>query len=250
MNLQKLIFISTLFFSHMVMGQDVSFLLKEAEQLEEQRKEADALTKYQEALRISPTDLKALCKTSEWNSILGTRKTDKKAKQEHFTAAFMYAERAVAANEKSTEANFVMGLAKAKLSEVSSPKEKIQFVKEIKNSAEKALEADSLHYPSLHLLGKWHFEVSALGGMEKAAIKLMGGLPPASLTDAIQLFEKVRRLKPSFVLNYLDLAKAYKQQGRSDKAVEVLQRLVRMAPKTTDDETYKAEGKKLLESLL
>jgi len=250
MILQKTLLISAIFFAKIVIGQDVSFLLKEAELLEFEKKEQDALAKYQEALRLSPTNLKALCKISEWNSILGSRQADKKSKQEYFTAAFMYAERALAANEKSTDANFVMGLAKAKLSEVSSPKDKIQFVKEIRSSAEKALEADSLHYPSLHLLGKWHFEVSALGGMEKAAIKLMGGLPPASITDAIQLFEKVRRIKPSFVLNYLDLAKAYKQQGRSDKAVEVLQRLVRMAPKTTDDEAYKEEGKKMLESLL
>jgi tetratricopeptide (TPR) repeat protein len=232
------------------MAQDVSFLLKEAEQFELQKKEEKALAKYQEALRISPTDLKALCKISQWNSILGNRKVEKKTKQEYFTAAFMYAERAVASNAQSAEANFVMGLAKAKLSEISSPKEKIKFVKEIRNSAEKALEADSLHYPSLHLLGKWHFEVSTLGGMEKAAIKLMGGLPTSSLSDAIFLFEKVRRIKPSFVLNYLDLAKAYKEQGRSDKAVEILQRLVRMAPKSIDDEVYKEEGKKLLESLL
>lgn len=231
-------------------AQDVAFILSQAEQLEAQKKDAEALSKYQDAIRIAPTDLKALCKISELNSVLGNRDADKKNKIEYYTAARMYAERALKANPNSAHANFVMALAKAKSTEVSSPKEKIQFVKEIKSYAEKALVEDPNHYPSLHLLGKWNVEVASLNGAEKAAVKLFGGLPPASLEAAIDLFEKVRKLKPAFVLNYLDLAKAYKMNGKSDKAIEVLSKLVRLAPKTADDENYKTEGKKLLESLL
>lgn len=242
--------ISLVWVQFCVQGQDISFLISQGEQLEAQKKDAEALTKYQEAIRLSPTDLKVLCKISELNSLLGNRETDKKNKIEFYTAARMYAERALKANPNSAQANYVMALAKAKLTEVGSPKEKIQNVKEIKTYADKALAEDSMHYPSLHLLGKWNVEVSSLNGAEKAAVKLFGGLPPASLTDAIDLFEKVRKIKPSFVLNYLDLAKAYKQNGKSDKAIEVLNKLIRLAPKTADDDTYKAEAKKLLESLL
>ena len=238
------------FFGLSTQAQDVLFIIAQAEQLEAQKKDAEALSKYQEAIRISPTDLKALCKISELNSVLGNRDADKKNKIEYYTAARMYAERALKANPNSAQANFVMALAKAKSTEVSSPKEKIQFVKEIKSFADKALVEDPNHYPSLHLLGKWNVEVASLNGAEKAAVKLFGGLPPASLETAIDLFEKVRKLKPAFVLNYLDLAKAYIMNGKSDKAIEVLNKLVRMAPKTAYDENYKSEGKKLLESLL
>lgn len=231
-------------------AQDITFLFQQAEQLENQKKDQEALSKYQEAIRLAPNDLKSLCKISELNSVLGTRAKDKKNKTEYFTAAFMYAERSIKVNPTDAQANFVMALAKAKLTEISSPKEKVQYVKEIKIYADKALADDPNHYPSLHLLGKWHIEVSGLNGAEKAAIKLFGGLPAASLTEGIELFEKVRKLKPSFVLNYLDLAKAYKNNGRSDKAVDVLNRLIKLPPKTADDELYKAEGKKLLESLL
>lgn len=241
-------FLSLLFF--VTFSQDVQFLIQQAEQLEYQKKDNEALTKYQEAVRLSPNELKALCKISELNSILGTRSSDKQRKTEHFTAARMYAERAIKTAPHNPQANFVMALAKAKLTEISSPKEKIQFVKEIKIYADKALTEDSLHFPSLHLLGKWHVEVSGLNGMEKAAVKMFGGLPPADLKEAISLFEKVKKIKPVFVLNYLDLAKAYKQSGRSDKAIEVLSKMVKLPPRASDDETYKTEGKKLLESLL
>lgn len=231
-------------------AQDVSFMLDEGQQLEAQKKDAEALRKYQDAVRIAPNNVAVLCKISELNSILGNREADKKNKVDYFTAARMYAERALKADASSAQANYVMALAKAKLTEVSSPKEKIQFVKEIKAFADKALAEDSMHYQSMYLLGKWNVEVSSLNGAEKAAVKLFGGLPPASLIEAINLFEKVRKVKPAFVANYLDLAKAYSLNGQSLKAIEVLNRLVRLAPKTADDENYKAEGKKLLESLL
>jgi FimV-like protein len=62
--------------------------------------------------------------------------------------------------------------------------------------------------------------------------------------------EKCRRKNPNYLINYLDLAKAYKANGQSDKAIEILNRLVKLPPKTADDSGYKAEGKKLMESLL
>ncbi|MFZ9301244.1 MAG: tetratricopeptide repeat protein [Chitinophagaceae bacterium] len=236
--------------SFLLKSQDINFLLGQAEQLENQKKETEALTKYQEAIRLSPNDIKALCKISELSSILGNRSSDKKIKSEYYTAALMYAERALKQNPLHAQANFTMGLAKAKLTEISSPKEKIQFVREIKSYADKAIAADPQHYPSLHLLGKWHVEVAGLSGAEKAAVKLFGGLPAASIADAIQLFEQVRKIRPSFILNYLDLAKAYKLNGRSDLAIDILNKLIKLAPRSADDESYKAEGKKLLESLL
>ena len=45
------------------------------------------------------------------------------------------------------------------------------------------------------------------------------------------------------------LAKAYKENGQSDKAIDVLTKMQKLPPKTQDDPGYKAEGKKFLESL-
>jgi tetratricopeptide (TPR) repeat protein len=232
-------------------AQDVNYLLNEGAQLEKDLKDGEALKKYQEALLISPTDLKALNKCSELNSVIGNRQPDKKQKMEYFNAAKTYAETALKINEKDADANFVMAMAMGRIALISGGKEKVERVKDIKKYADNAIEADPNHYKSLHLLGKWNMEVSSLNVAEKAALKIIyGGLPPASVPTAIEFFEKARKANPNFILNYLELAKAYKTNGQSDKAIEVLNRMVKLPPRSADDNNYKAEGKNLLESLL
>ena len=232
-------------------AQDVAYLVKEGEQLQKAMKDDEALKKFQEALRIAPSDLPALVKASESNSIIGNRQTDFKRKREYFSAARTYAESALKADSAHAGANYAMAMAMGRMALISSGKEKVQYVRDIKTHADACLNADPNHVRGLHILGKWHSEVTNLNFAEKAALKLIyGGLPPSSYADAIKAYEKARTLDPSFVLNYLELAKAYKSNGQSDKAIEVLTRMQRLPPKSADDPGYKAEGKKLLESLL
>jgi tetratricopeptide (TPR) repeat protein len=192
-----------------------------------------------------------LYKCSELNCTIGNRQQDKKAKMEYFNAAKLYAERAMQQNPNDADANFVMAMVMARIALVSSGKEKVQHVKDIKKYADAAIASDPNHYKALHVLGIWNMEVAALNVAEKAALKLIyGGLPSASVPAGIDYFEQSRKSNPNFILNYLELAKAYKINGQSDKAIEVLNRMLKLPPKTADDNDYKAEGRKLLESLL
>jgi tetratricopeptide (TPR) repeat protein len=234
-----------------VKSQDVSYLIKEGEQLEKEKKDIEALKKYQEALQLSPSDKRSLYKCSELNSVIGNRQQDKKSKMEYFNAAKLYAETALKQDPNDADANFAMAMAMGRMALVSSGKEKVQNVREIKKYADLALAADPKHYKALHLLGKWNMEVAALNVAEKAALKLVyGGLPSASVGAGIDFYEQCRRSNPNFILNYLELAKAYKINGQSDKAIEILNRMLKLPPRSADDNDYKAEGKKLLESLL
>lgn len=54
---------------------------------------------------------------------------------------------------------------------------------------------------------------------------------------------------PWMLVNYLDLANAYIKDHKTDKAIEVLNKMVKMPPRTGDDESLKAEGRKLLAAL-
>ena len=77
----------------------------------------------------------------------------------------------------------------------------------------------------------------------------MDGLPNGDLDSAIANFEKCKSLDPYFVLNYLDLAKAYRDNHRPTQAIEVLNKLVKLPVRTADDPALKAEGAKLLDSI-
>ncbi len=232
-------------------AQDVAYLVSQGKDLEKQMKDADAMLKYLEALKLAPNDVPALCGASDMYCILGNRQTDKKKKVEYFNAARTYAATALKQSPSNADANYSMAVAMGRMALISSGKEKVQHVREIKKYCDAALAANPNHIRATHVMGKWHFEVSTLNFAEKAALKVIyGGLPPASLADAIKYFEKARSLDASFVLNYLELAKAYKENGQSDKAIEVLNRMQKLPPKTTDDPSYKAQGKKMLDSLL
>ena len=237
--------------SFLANAQDVNYLLAEGAQLEKEMKDAEALKKYQEALQLSPTDIKALAKASEMNTVIGNRLTDKKSRQEYFDAATTFAQTALKVNDQDAEANYVMALALYRSSVNSGLKERMDAVKDIRKYLDRSLATDSGYFRSLHLLGKWNADVTGYSVPEKAALKVaFGGLPSTSYASAIELMEKCRRKNPNYLINYLDLAKAYKSNGQSDKAIEILNRLIKLPPRTADDNGYKADGKKLLESLL
>lgn len=238
-----------LLFVRALPAQDVSYLTREAEQLEKEKKDDDALKKYQEALQVSPSDERSLFKCSELSSIIGNRQADKKLKADYFSAARTYAETAVKQYPGSADAHYAMALSLDK--SYTGTKERLQKTGDILGHLEEALKIKPDHARSLYLMGKWNVEINGMNVAEKGALKtLFGGLPSASLPAAIDYFEKARKVDPNYLLNYLDLAKAYKKNGQSDKAIEILNKLIKLPPRTVDDNGYKAEGKILLESLL
>jgi tetratricopeptide (TPR) repeat protein len=233
-----------------VAAQEVGYLIDEGEKLEKALKEEEAFQKYREAVRLSPAHLRTLVKNVEMNCTLGMRQTDKDLKKGYLTLALEQAEKARLVDSLSPDAHYAMALALSRMMDVMSVRDKVATVQRIRDHADTALRRNPDHVKTLYTLGRWHQEVSALGTPEKAAIRIAtGSLPKASLTEAIDCFEKVRRLAPFFLANYLSLAEAYKSDGHSDKSIEVLERMQRLPPRVPGDPELKAKGKKLLESL-
>lgn len=239
--------LSTLFVS----AQDIAILLKEADNFEKQLKEAEALEKYKQVLLIDPANVKALVKAAEMNVSLGNRQTDKNSKRLYYETALSFANRAFQADSTNADAAYAMAMTSGKMTDVETENKKIvAYVKDIKRYSDKALSLNPNHAKANYTLGKWHYEMATLSGLKKAAVKLFyGGLPEGDLDNAILYMEKCKSLEPYFVLNYLDLAKAYKENRRPAQAIEVLTRLVKLPTRTTDDIAYKAEGAKLLEAM-
>ena len=247
-------FLFSIFFCFVVVAgqsQDINLLLKQADNLEKQQKEADALDKYKQILVLEPNQIKALVKAAELNASLGNRQTDKGGKRLYYETALSFANRAFMADSNNADACYAMAMANGKMTDVETENKKIVvYVKDIKNYADKALVIDPNHAKANYTLGKWHYEMANLSGIKKTAVKLFyGGLQQGTLEQAIQYMEKCKTLEPYFVSNYLDLAKAYKDNRQPAQAIEVLNKLVKLPTRTTDDIALKAEGAKLLESM-
>lgn len=232
-------------------AQDINLLLKEADNLEKQQKEPEALEKYKQIILLEPTHVKALVKATEMNVSLGNRQSDKNARKLYYETAYSFANRSFMADSNQADPNYARAVAAGKMTDIESENKKIvAYVKDVKNYADRALKINPNHAKANYVLGKWHYEMTTLSGIKKIAVKLFyGGLPDGDLDKAIEYMEKCKSLEPYFVTNYLDLAKAYKENHRPAQAIEVLNKLVKLPTRATDDIAIKAEGQKLLDSL-
>src|SRR5688572_16898278 len=201
----------SMFFAFIANAQSEQQLITQANQQEAALNENAAFETLKQVIRINPRNYFALWKLSEFCSRIGNRQSTKEKKKAFFNAGKSYAETAIKINPYAADGYYALAVAMGRYALAQSGKEKINAVKEIRTNAEKAIKINPNHGRAWHVLGKWHFEVSNLGMMEKAGVRLMyGGLPDASLKESIQAYEKAKTLEPNFALNYLELAKAYK----------------------------------------
>ena len=234
-------------FLHAV-SQDVNILIKEGDKLETVPDEIAAFHKFREVLKLQPLNIYALNKCSELCSRIGKRQTDTKAKEEYYHAAKTYAGIALKINPNDAEANCVMAMALGRSSMAKTGKEKIENAREIKKYIDISLKNDPHNFKALHILGRWHYEVTNLNLLERAAVKVLyGGLPHASLKESILAFERSRAIQPGFLLNYLEMAKAYKQNDQKTKAIAYLNTMLSLPNQTEDDPAIKELGRKMLE---
>ena len=231
-------------------AQDINALMKEAYRLETKPDEKASFHKYKEVLKLNATNIVALNKCSELCSRIGQREIiNTKLRDEYYLAAKIYAETALKIDPNNSEANCVMAIALGRSSMSKSGKEKIINAKEVKKYVDAAIKNDPQNFKAWHVLGRWQYEISNLNGLERSLVKVLyGGLPPATLKQSIYAFEKARTLRPEFILNYLEMAKAYKDNNNKSKAIAYLQLMLSLPIQTEDDPDIKEKGRAMLKA--
>jgi len=237
----------TFFFFANSKAQDVNALLKEGYRLEATLNEKASFQKFKEVLKIHATNIYALNKCSELCTRIGQRETNEKLRSDYYTAAKIYAETALKVDPNNSEANCVMAMALGRNSMSKSAKEKLATAREVKKYADKSVKSDPQNWKAWHVLGRWNYELSNLNAVEKTVVKVFyGGMPSASLKESIYSFERARALRPEFLLNYLEMAKAYKENNNKTKAIAYLNHMLTMANYTEDDIAIKEKGRAML----
>ncbi len=228
-------------------AQDINALIKEGYRLEAIPNEKASFLKFKEVLKINATNIHALNKCSELCVRIGQRETNKKLRDDYYTAAKIYAQTALKIDPNNSDANCAMAMALGRSSMTKSGKEKIANAKEIKKYVDLAIKNDPKNYKAWHVLGRWNYEISNLNVLETTVVKVLyGGLPSASLKESIISFEKVRALTPGFILNYYEMAKAYKDNNNKNKAIAYINEMLTLPIHTEDDITIKENGRNLL----
>jgi tetratricopeptide (TPR) repeat protein len=230
-------------FSNMLYGQDIEKLLQEAHTLEVSFKEKAALEKYIEIQRLQPLNQTALYKCAELLGKIGARETNASIKEKKYVNALAFSKMLLKNYPNSDLAHESMSIVFGRLALTKSGKEKVDYVKEIKQHADQAVKLNPNNFKAWHVLGRWHYEVSDLNFIEITAIRLLfGGMPNASFNLAVKAFEKAAEINAIFCLNYLELAKSYHKLNQNKKAILILKQLINLPNANEDDPEIKLKA--------
>lgn len=244
-------FLACLFLSLQVFAQDNAALLREAKQLELKFDEAGALEKYKQLATADASNINALVKCAELNCSIGSRDKDINSKTNYFKQALAYAQQAYAKDSTNSDACYAMALVSYKMNALDpGNKELIENIKQVKIYSDLSLAANPNNAKTNYLLGMWHFELIRSGWLKKKGVKdFYNKIPDTQIDSAAYYMEKARSIEPYFAQDYLDLAKIYIYDHQPAKALEVLNKLVKLPNRIYDDAAYKEEGRQLLEKM-
>ena len=111
-----------LFLAVNLSAQDVNTQLKEADNLEKQLKEEDALAKYKQIAAAYPNNLTAFVKCAELSCRSGARQKDKNSKLTLYNEAEGYADKAFTLDSNNADANYAKALVAARMAEAETEK--------------------------------------------------------------------------------------------------------------------------------
>ena len=249
--MKTIILVFSFFLTCFVQAQEINKILGEAVTYESALDENKALVKYLQVYNLQPENLQILCRISElYSSIAGRIHNNNEQQEKYFNSAYYFASKALTVNPQSSDANFVMALFLGRTALKKSGRSKIDAVKNIKKFTDLSIRYNPSNYKSWFLLGKWYYEISGLNFFERTAVRMFyRDLPNATTNEAISAYRHSMQIMPSFIFNYLSLAKAYLRIGNKQKAKDLLVTMSKLPDRTADDPTIKVEGNVLLNNL-
>ncbi len=248
---KSIVIIFILFASVQLFAQNNATLLRNAQNLELKFDEAGALNLYKQIVANDASNILALIKCAELNCSIGSREKDKKVKAEYFQAAQNFAQQAYTKDSLNADACYAVALVSTKMLTIDDDNKKlVEDIKQIKIFSDKALAINANHAKVNYILGKWHFELIHSSWLKKSAVKnFYGGIFDTQVDSAIYYMEKARSIEPYFALDYLDLAKVYAYDHQPAKAIDVLNKLIKLPNRSFDDASIKEEGKQMLATM-
>ncbi|MES2692835.1 MAG: hypothetical protein V4773_05125 [Verrucomicrobiota bacterium] len=158
--------------------------------------------------------------------------------------ALDYSKRAVALEPRNAVNVLSVAISYGKLALASDTRDKVRYSRLVREEAERALALDANYAWAHHVLGRWHAEVAELGGVSRTAVRLFyGGLPSATLADAMRHLERAVALEPDELQHHLELGFVYLKKGETDRARASLERGLALPSRARIDEPAKARAR-------
>jgi tetratricopeptide (TPR) repeat protein len=210
-----------------------------------------ALQQYQEALKVDPRSYEALWKATREAVDVGEFASQAQ-RDSMYTAAELYARRAVEANPGDTEGHFQLARALGRKALSLGKRDQVKYAGDVRTQALEALKINPKHPGALHVMGMWDYNVMRLSGMTRFMAKtFLGGkvFDSANWDDAQRYMEESVAVDPGRLVHHLDLARVYAARGNKEKAREQYELTINGARTEYNDRRYQSEAAAELQKL-
>jgi tetratricopeptide (TPR) repeat protein len=239
--------ICSLFFAIVAKSQDISPLIRKADQLDAEERTDDAIEVLKQAEKISPNNPALLVKLSQDYSDKLDETKDRSQKLAFAKLSLEYAKKAVHEAPNNAAAHVCLSIAYGKMTDFTDNKTKMDYSKIVKSEAEKAVELNPKNDLALLILARWNFDMATLNPILKAIAQTMyGQLPPASKELAIDYFQKAIAAAPEKIIHHAEYAQALEAMGKTNEARVEWLKVKQLKPTDAEDRRYVAEAERKL----
>lgn len=209
-----------------------------------------ALTFYLPAEKLTPGDPKLLVKIARQYALRMSGLPTDAEKIKSGRIALRYAERAAALAPDQCDPHLGIAICWGKLSPLLGNKEKVAASRQIRISADRAVELDPKNDYAWHILGRWHQAMANMGSATRIFAKLIyGELPAASNEESIACLKKALKINPRRLVHTIELGRTYAMMGDAEQAKKYIQQGLAMPNSEKDDAETKQRGRKTLEGI-
>lgn len=228
----------------------VDELMKQGDVYDRKFEPKEALKSYLPAEQLAPDNVELLLRIARQYRHQMADSAAAPEKIRLSAVSLDYARRAVALAPGNSEAHLSIAICYAKSLELFSSKEKMNALRHVKTSTDKALTLDSSNDLAWYILGRWHEKVAALSTLKrKVAEFAFGGLPKATNEDAVKCFQRAISINPNRSPYLIDLGITYAAMGRHAEARKHIEKGLAMLSQGKDDPETKKRGRDLLATL-
>jgi len=212
------------------------------------RLDLDAATAaYREAHRAAPQSYEAAWKLARAIADRATLTPNAADQRRLCQQADSLARAAVALNPGGAKGHAFLAVALGKQAIFVGGKTKVRLSREIKAEADRTLALDANEDLAHHVLGVWNREVVEVSGILRFfANTFLGGIPKASLEDALGHLRKAAELRPDVIPHRVELGIALASARRYRDAEQELVRALDMPTSWVTDDYYRAKARDAL----
>jgi tetratricopeptide (TPR) repeat protein len=207
----------------------------------------EALALFQQAAKEDPQNADILLRISQqYSNLIGQAKSPEEALDDA-KQSLDAAKQAVVIAPDDPKAHLAVAIAYGRMTDFDDNRTKIEDSRLVKSEAEKTLDLDPREDIAYHVLGRWNYGVATLSPVMKLIAKYMyGGMPDASLVEAVMDYQKAIEIAPQRVIHHAELARTYTAMGNTADARKEWEIVLTLKPDDNESLNDEKEAKAAL----